>query len=49
MAFSVDKIRAWFLGWVLPPGFTVRLYDVAAIDPAVDDLEFRLLVEEFIP
>ena len=49
VAFSVDKIRAWMLTWVLPAGYTIRLYDSAAIAAGADDLEFRLLVEEIKP
>lgn len=43
------NIRMWKISLTIPPGWTVRLYESAAIDAAVDDLEYRLLVEEFIP
>ena len=46
---SAGGIRMGMLDWVIPAGWTVRLYDAAAIAPAADDLEYRLMVEEFVP
>jgi len=46
-AFDADgNIRLQLYQWVLPAGYTVRVYDSAAIDAAADDMTFRLLVEE---
>ena len=50
VAFDGDgNIRLQMAQWILPTGFTVQLYDSAAIDAAADDLEYRLLVEEITP
>lgn len=49
-AFDANgNIRMALAGWVLPAGYTIRVYDSAAIAAAADDLEIRLLVEEIIP
>lgn len=32
--------------WVLPGGFTIRIYDSAAIDAAADDMLVRVLVDQ---
>ncbi|MBF8255139.1 MAG: hypothetical protein HW375_46 [Anaerolineales bacterium] len=46
-AFDADgNIRMALYQWVLPPGYTVRVYDSAAIAAAADDMTVRLLVEE---
>jgi len=42
-------IRMKLGDWILPAGYTIRLYDSGAIAAAADDLEYRLLVEEIWP
>ncbi len=41
-----DRIRMQLEAHVLPAGYTVRIFDSAAIAPTVDDLTIRLVVDE---
>lgn len=41
-----DRIRMQLEAHILPPGWTVKVWDSAAIDPTADDMEVRLLVDE---
>jgi hypothetical protein len=40
------RIRMQLEAHVLPPGYTVRIYDTQAIDAAADDMTVRLMVDE---
>ena len=41
-----DRIRMELEAFILPAGYTVRIFDSAAIAPTVDDLTIRLVVDE---
>ena len=47
VAFDGDgRIRMQLEAHVLPAGYTIRIFDSAAIAPTVDDLTIRLVVDE---
>jgi len=39
------QIRLWLLGYTLPAGYTIRIYDSAAIAATADDLSIWLIVD----
>ena len=41
-----DRIRMQLEAHVLPAGYTVRIFDSAAIDPTADDLTIRFIIDE---
>ncbi len=46
-AFDGDgRIRMQLEAHVLPAGYTIRIYDSAAIDPTADDMVIRLILDE---